>query len=361
MIFCFLSHFQTLAHNTSGYCVSIFCLSIFLCSEIHLMQLFSGLNVCFQVLKYIVCWFRGSIFKMALYHGGENAVEFVPSRPTPQDADLEEVLMGYPTISRAPFTNLYAFKRICMARSKRLVEGIQTPQYLAFTSVSQRSLYEIDRIREERRGWLPRMTILYDGREEILIVKLMVGVMHGVVAHQFASMFEAKFFRLDVRESLLATGSARFGRLGGRSKEADIGYKPRSRPMADDWPSFVIEVGVSESHAMLRRDAAFWITKSDGRTRIVIVLSVNRRDRQILVERWEEVRRPNGSTADYSRIPGLMQSLTLNAEVEYDGPSLEISAEKLFDGLPQNIPGGKFLFTPDNLNFFNTSIWTGFQ
>ncbi len=252
------------------------------------MQFFSGLNVCFQVLKYIVCWFRGRIFKMALYHGGENDVEFVPScptsrypSPTPQDADLEEVLMGYPNISRAPFTNLVAFKRICLARSKRLVEGIQTPQYLAFTSVSQHSLDEIDRIREERRGWLPRMTILYDGREEILIVKLMVGVMHEGVAREFASMFDMRLFLLDVRESLLATGSARFGRLGGRSKEADVGYKPRSRRMEDEWPSFVIEVGVSESLAMLRRDAAFWITNSDGRTRIVIVLSVNRRDRRI--------------------------------------------------------------------------------
>jgi hypothetical protein len=41
------------------------------------MQLFFGLNVCFQVLKCIVCWFRGNIFKMALYHDGENDVEFV--------------------------------------------------------------------------------------------------------------------------------------------------------------------------------------------------------------------------------------------------------------------------------------------
>jgi hypothetical protein len=59
---------------------------------------------------------------------------------------------------------------------------------------------------------------------------------------------------------------------------------------------------------MLRSDAAFWITNSDGRTRIVIVLSVNWRDRQILVERWEEVPRirPNQSTANYSCIPGLI-------------------------------------------------------
>ncbi len=31
----------------------------------------------------------------------------------------------------------------------------------------------------------------------------------------------------------------------------------RARDMEDDWPSFVVEVGVSESLAMLRRDAAF--------------------------------------------------------------------------------------------------------
>jgi hypothetical protein len=248
---------------------------------------------------------------MALYHGGENDVEFVPScstsrdpSPTREDADLEGVLMGYPNISPALFTNLVAFKRICLARSKRLVEGTQTPQYLAFTSVS--------------------------------------------------------LLRLNVSASLLATGSARCGRRGRRSKEADVSYTPLSRPLEDDaWPSLVIEAGVSESLAMLRTDAAFWITNSDGRTRIMIVLSVNRRDRQILVERWEEDPRirPNRSTANYSRIPRLIQSLTLNAGVTYVGLSFEIPAQKVFDNLPENIPRGEFLFTPDSLNEFNTIVW----
>ncbi len=196
------------------------------------MQLLFKLNVCFQVLKYIVCGFRGSIFKMALYHRGENQVEFVPScptsrdpSPTREDADLEGVLMGYPNISRVPFTNLVAFKRICFARSKRLGEGTQIPQYLAFTSVSQESFDEIDRIRDERRGWLPRMTILYDGREEILIVKLIVGVMHESAACEFASSFDFKLALLGVRTSIIATGFATLGRRGGRSKEANISYK----------------------------------------------------------------------------------------------------------------------------------------
>jgi hypothetical protein len=307
---------------------------------------------------------------MALYHGSENDVEFVPScpssrdsSPTPEDADLEKVLMGYLNISPVPFTNLVALKRICFAHSKRLDEGTQTPQYLAFTSVSQESLDEIYKIREERQGRLPRMTILYDGREEILIIKLPAGVLYCGVVHEFASMFHEKFFRLGVRASLVATGCGRFGRRGGRSKEADIGYKPISRHMVDEWPSFVIEVGVSESLAMLRNDAVFWITKSDGRTRIVIILKVHERQQQILVERWEEVprTRPIWSTANYSRIQGLIQSLTLNADVDYDGPPLVIPAEKVFDVVYQNIPGEEFLFTPENLNAFKPNVWTGFR
>jgi hypothetical protein len=82
------------------------------------------------------------------------------------------------TFPEPPFTNLVAFKRICLARLKSLVERTQTPQYLAFTSVSPESLDEIVRIPEARRGWLLRMTILYDGREEIVIIKLMVDVMY---------------------------------------------------------------------------------------------------------------------------------------------------------------------------------------
>jgi hypothetical protein len=123
------------------------------------------------------------------------------------------------------------------------------------------------------------MTILYDGREEILIIKLMVGVMHEVSAQHFVRMFEAKLLRLNVSASLVPTGSTRFGRRGGRSKEADVSYIPLSRPSEDNWPSLVVEVGVSESLAMLRKDAAFWIANSDGKTRIVIVLNINRRDR----------------------------------------------------------------------------------
>ncbi len=95
----------------------------------------------------------------------------------------------------------------------------------------------------------------------------------------------------------------------------------------------------------------------------MIMLNMNRRDQRILVERWEEVPRirSNWSTADYNHIPRLMQSLTLNVGVEYEGFPLEIPGEKLFDGLPENIPRGEFLFTPNKLNAFNRKIWRAYQ
>ncbi|CAM6071697.1 unnamed protein product [Sphagnum tenellum] len=147
---------------------------------------------------------------MALYHGGENDVEFVSTCPTSrdpsptlEDADLEGVLMGYPNIFPISFTNLVAFKRICLARFNKT--GVGT---------------------------------------------------------EFHSMLETKFRLLHVRSSLSGTRSGRFGYRGG---------------------------------------------------------------------------------------------------VDYAGPPLEIPAEKLFDDLPQNLSKGEFLFTPDNLNEFNTSIWESYR
>jgi hypothetical protein len=88
-------------------------------------------------------------------------------------------------------------------------------------------------------------------------------------------MFEGKLWDIYIHESIVAIGLARFGSRSHRSKEADVGYKPYFRGLEEDWPSFVIEVGVLESHANLRANVAYWLTYSDGKTHIVILLNIN--------------------------------------------------------------------------------------
>jgi hypothetical protein len=81
---------------------------------------------------------------MALYHGGENDVKFVSSyptlrdlSPTPKDVDLEEVLMGYPKISRAPFISLVAFKRISWILGIWLREQIHLNTWLLHVCIKE--------------------------------------------------------------------------------------------------------------------------------------------------------------------------------------------------------------------------------
>jgi hypothetical protein len=141
---------------------------------------------------------------------------------------------------------------------RSLVEGTQTLKYLAFTSVSKESLDEIDKICKERQGWLPCMTILYDGRQQILIVKLMVGVIQECVAHGFACMFDLKLLDLHVCRSILAIASTTFGRPSNKSQETYVSFKPHFHDLEDDWPSFVMEVSVLGSYVMLCANVIHW-------------------------------------------------------------------------------------------------------
>jgi hypothetical protein len=60
--------------------------------------------------------------------------------------------------------------------------------------------------------------------------------------------------------------------------------------------------------ANLYANVTYWLTYSDGKTHIMILLSINRIDQQILVEQWEEVPKtqPSWSTTNYSHIPRMI-------------------------------------------------------
>jgi hypothetical protein len=68
--------------------------------------------------------------------------------------------------------------------------------------------------------------IIYNGNLEILIVKLMVGVVHECVAREFACMFEEKLLFQGVFKSIRMVGPTRFGGPSRKSKEVDVSYKP---------------------------------------------------------------------------------------------------------------------------------------
>jgi hypothetical protein len=59
-------------------------------------------------------------------------------------------------------------------------------QYLGFSNVKRNDIEAIDKIRSD----IPKMTILYDSEEEILIMKFLVGVKHEMCASLLNTTFE---------------------------------------------------------------------------------------------------------------------------------------------------------------------------
>ncbi len=101
---------------------------------------------------------------MALYHGGENDVKFVSSyptlkdlSPTPKDVDLEEVLMGYLKISRAPFISLVVFKKISCILGIWLKEHIHLNIWLLQVCINRVLMRSIGSMKNTRltttQGW----------------------------------------------------------------------------------------------------------------------------------------------------------------------------------------------------------------
>ena len=71
----------------------------------------------------------------------------------------------------------------------------------------------------------------------------------------------------------------------GWKKELDVALVPKNRNHEMDWPSIVIEVGVSESLVALKNDVHFWILHSGGLTHVAMLITVDIQFKMITIER----------------------------------------------------------------------------
>ena len=91
----------------------------------------------------------------------------------------------------------------------------------------------------------------------------------------------------DYDGSLISIGATTF-KTPRVSKEGDSAFKPLSiRPREADWPTIVLESGWSESLTRLRQDAHIWLENSGGDVKIVLLFSIGRTARTMIIEKWE--------------------------------------------------------------------------
>ena len=141
------------------------------------------------------------------------------------------------------FRGAKAFKAALTNREQNFIDGsMDCNEYIRFTGVSLQDMKIVDRV----RGSLVKMCCLYDAAEEVLIVKLMVGIGHESASIALLLAFAYKLRDLGLSDEIRCIGSTRFGDPQ-RHKEPDQSFKPRRTwATPDAWPSLTFEIGFSE-------------------------------------------------------------------------------------------------------------------
>ena len=297
---------------------------------------------------------------MALYDGEYEAALYSASSSNIFRGKAEESLQAsYHAVTTEYFMGAKTFRRCCVNRVQNFADGsLDYNEYILFTGVSVQDMVTVDKV----HGSLPKICGLYDAKEKILIVKLMLGIGHETLSLSLFVIFSDKLRDLRLRDHILCTGSARFGDIR-RHKEANQSFKPKLTCLVvDAWPSLTFEVGFSESLLQLRNDACFWLTQSQLQTSIVVIFHIDRVQKKIQIEQWEVVipQRPQRASIHYPPTVGCEQRIDLGKGDVYTGPPLELAIDKVFDVVPPNLAAGALDFTALELQTRNDTFWLDF-
>ncbi|CAG8068494.1 unnamed protein product [Penicillium nalgiovense] len=129
-----------------------------------------------------------------------------------------------------------------------------------------------------------RLTL--DTERQQVVIRIIPSKAHERVTRSFSNKLVAKLLNMGIDTDDYTMNSA--SRYEGRTcdKEADESLTPSRNPSEDDdWPSLVIETGLSESEAQLRADASWWFSNSDHQVNIVILFRIKRSPQRRVVIR----------------------------------------------------------------------------
>lgn len=182
------------------------------------------------------------------------------------------------------FRSIRQLQKIVTSCSNELQAGSTNQQYLVFLHVTNDQLSKIDHKRASIGNHI-RMTHHTD--TNVLIVKLMPSVKHELAHTYFTDQLTYQLIQMGIKFDGLLSNMAGSRCSGPRSsKEADAAYKPICRDHEIDWPTLVVESGLSEGLARLRVDARWWLVNSGGDVNIVIIISIMPAERSLRFEKW---------------------------------------------------------------------------
>jgi hypothetical protein len=261
---------------------------------------------------------------------------------------------GLEDVNIRPFVGIPNMRKMIKSEYDRLQKGDTDQQYLVFKPVTVDDLTKIDRA----RGSIGHIRLAHYTDIGLLIVKIPTAE-HESAHRSLGNRLICKAVRMGLPDGELHNvGATRF--YGHKSsKEGDSAYRPYSlRLNKTDWPTIVIESAVSESLRHLRFDANWWLTKSGGDVKIIIIILVNRAQLTLQIEKWELGPRTGKlllTLRSTQRIPTKMQEITIDSNAVTGAP-LILEFDKIFLR-PAVPPESDFIFTAQDFSTWAARIW----
>ena len=164
----------------------------------------------------------------------------------------------------------------------------QGNQWLVVLGLTQSACDRLSGDEPRLRGIPYRITL----NGSVGILKVIPGWLHEGITGDFHNQLERLFGVMGVPPDDYAwrRATSYTGFIFSRRKEPDECLVPRTRMptgSTQGWPTMVIKTAVSESLPKLRNDASWWFNHSNGAVRIVPVLSVNKAQKELIVEKWQ--------------------------------------------------------------------------
>ncbi|CUS07903.1 unnamed protein product [Tuber aestivum] len=280
-----------------------------------------------------------------------------PSAPHDMNYYLTE---GLKDVEHQQYRDRQSFIRAIDSQVKKLRSG-KAGQYLVFAPVMQDQLEVIKRIRHSHQKGV---RFHYFNREETLIVKIFAGAVQAMVGSGFGTRLDVKIGSMGLLSYTCRMDAAIY-EGNGSQKQANIAWEPWSpRHGAADWPTVVIECGVSQSRDRLEVEANWWFENSGGQVKIVFLISFSEKRKEIHFQQWELVTVPDsyvspGQPTATRTSPTIMREFDLAPGVP-SKESLMLNFEKVFLRPPAWGKGqheGDITFSPQDLEEYATHVW----
>ncbi|CAG8023074.1 unnamed protein product [Penicillium nalgiovense] len=205
---------------------------------------------------------------------------------------------------------------------------------------------------------------MFDRSTRYMIIKLLTGA-HETASRGLGGAVQYEITNMGLRQSIRPLGSKTIQGVFCR-KQADEAYGLR-QPVPGrnpEWPTVVVEIGVSESYRKLWADAEWWLTNSRGDVNLVIIVSVSRKTPNI---KFETVALdPTVNSLRHQRpryVPKIRQTITVSRNANNPNSitirppvALTIGFEELF--CRQLVPPEHNIdLSPYELGEISTDVW----